>query len=255
MASQSPPLSPTPGKHCYMLPFPGGMRRKLRRWRHFSANSVRLFKYWGFWKVFDIKSFSVKHKSQVFPPFTYGVAVLRIDQSMSGTGFNPASHTCVASVVSCLWLLFRNERLCLYHRSLKSTVLPTYFFSSPPPLIVAWYMTSFWWQLSLMGHLCLFLRWQLQPFFCSSACPSPLTILLLCPLIICCMFLVHEYDTLMVFLLKMQWRTWFFGKCLDTSFRNSAPMFVATARLNGGLNQMISRFFLGLLLVGSAVRS
>ena len=112
MASQSPPPSPTPGKHCYMLPFPGGMRRKLRRWRHFSASSVRLFKYWGFWKVFDIKSFSVKHKSQVFPPFTYGVAVLRIDQSMSGTGFNPASHTCVASVVSCLWLLFRNERLC-----------------------------------------------------------------------------------------------------------------------------------------------
>ena len=72
--------------------------------------------------------------------------------------------------------------------------------------------------------------------FCSSACTFPLTTLLLCPLMICCIFLVHKYDTLIVFQLRIQWSGWFLGKYFDTSFRNSVLIFVATARLNGVLN-------------------
>ena len=101
-----------------------------------------------------------------------------------------------------------------------------YLFSTPSHTLAS-YTTLFWLQLFSIGQFSFLLRWQLHP-------PSFLSLVLLlsifwlCPLMIWCIFLVHEYETLIVFLFSMQCKGLSFGKCLDTSLRKRAPMFVVT---------------------------
>ena len=189
---------PPQGKHGYMLPFPGGMRRKFRQWRHFSASSVHLFRYCGFWKVFEIKSFSVKHTSQVFPSFTYGVAVLRLISQCLVLGSILLRVKFVATVP---------ER--------EVVLVPPFFKVCSTSNIFLLLPSSS--DSCLVYHILLVAVVFYGAFELVSSLAVAALVLLICmhfmPLIIC--FLVHKYDTMMVFLLKMQWRTWFLGNELQ----------------------------------------
>ena len=69
-------------------------------------------------------------------------------------------------------------------------------------------------------------------------------ILLLCPFYILDIFWIQLQLTFTVFLLKTLCSLWNFGKCLLINRRNIFPIFVVfvdTALLNGGLNQIIFR--------------
>ena len=68
---------------------------------------------------------------------------------------------------------------------------------------------------------------------------------------------VQLYESLIVFLLKILEYLCDFGKCLLSALKKSLQTFVDTARLKGGLNQIMLRFlflfFLVVLVVGLKV--
>ena len=101
---------------------------------------------------------------------------------------------------------------------------------------VALYTTLVVRHLFATGHVVLSLQLQ---FFPAPVVSSLDSIFVLWDFTMLSILVVHEYDSLTVFLLKMQWNGCCLGKCSCKSLKNSLPMLVATFLLNGGLYHTI----------------